>query len=144
MQIDSKFLTEENYSNPRFVPVTSEKVKYFYEEIQNLQKEANPKIQRFNEIETKMIELRKPFDDYKNEVEAETKQLKDELDALNQKSSALQEKMLPLVLEDIAGKLNEFDDIVGVDRQDDVISYKIHDKLEDTVKALRNSKKSMV
>lgn len=151
MNIDPKVFDEKNYTNPKFIPVTNKQVIELHKKIQDLQKKANPFIERFQEIEDKFNEIRKPLADleaellpklkeYKSSVEKETQDLQDELEKLNQQSSRIQEKMQPIVHTELDGKLAEFEDIVGVELVDNVLHYKIQDRLEEVVKNLRKTK----
>ena len=141
MQLNSRIFEEEKYSNPRFVELTDEKAIELYNEILELQKGINPKLERFQEIEDKKAELKKPFTDYV----AETKQEQDDLMAFmegeDQKARAIKEKLVPLVEKEVLPQLGEFDEFIGLEIQDGKYFCKINDRIEEFVKSVRSGRK---
>lgn len=109
----------------------SEKARELYQAILDIQAEANPFIDEWNVIEEKKMELKKPYEDYKKEVEPKEKELKQTLDGLNLKAEALKEKLAPFLQEEINPQLLDTEDFIGIKEIDGEIYVEIIDTIED-------------
>lgn len=114
----------------RTIPVNDEKVLEIYNEIIALQKEANPFIDNWQEIEAKKAELKKPYSDYLSEVEPKEKEIKANLDNINSKAEALKEKLTPFLRDLIEPQLGDTEDFEGLELIEDVLYANIFDAVE--------------
>lgn len=114
----------------RTIPVNDEKVLEIYNEIIGLQKEANPFIDEWQEIEAKKAELKKPYSDYLSEVEPKEKEIKANLDNINSKAEALKEKLTPFLRDLIEPQLADTEDFEGLELIDEVLYANIFDAVE--------------
>lgn len=140
MQIDKKYLSEENYSNPRYVKIQNEEVGKLYEVIKGHQEAVNPFLKRYEEIEAKKAELKKPLDDYTAETKEELEDMMEKMQSEDQKAAKVKEKLVPLIEEEIIPQLGELDEFVGLEKKDDGYYAKINDRVEEWVKAVRSQK----
>lgn len=114
----------------RTIPLTDEKVVEIYNEIIALQKEANPFIDEWQEIEAKKAELKKPYSDYLTEVEPKEKEIKAKLDNINSKAEALKEKLSPFLRDIVEPALSDTEDFEGLDMVEGVLYANIFDAVE--------------
>jgi chromosome segregation ATPase len=142
MQIDNTLLKEENYTNPRYVEVTDEKIIELHQSIKDLQEEINPHLDRFNEIEEKKAELKKPFNEYAKEVEPELKEIMETLEQREQRASKIKEQLIPLVRDIVSPILGEFEDFAGLELHEGKLCVKINDEVEESIKRIREAKKA--
>lgn len=142
MQLDPKTFSEENYTNPRFVEVQDDKIIELHKAITGLQEEINPHLERFNEIEEKKAELKKPFNDYSKEVDGEVKEIMDVLEQNEQKAAKIKEQLIPLVRDMVVPLLGEFEDFAGIEMVDGKLCVRIDDQVEEAIKRIREAKKA--
>ena len=154
MKIDSTLLSEKNYTGNRRILVEDEKLKEFQTILEGYQKDINPLLDRMNveyspivdplnaEIQKKTLEIK----ELKARITAETDKFQDVIDGIEkaeQKAQLIKNKVQPIVLKALEGKLSEFE----VARYTEVDGGKIYavvfDELEEKVKEIRanNGKK---
>lgn len=138
MQIDKTLLTEENYSNPRYVEITDTEAINLYEKIKAHQDAVNPFLKRYEEIEAKKAELKAPYDEYLKEVQPEVDEMLEKMKAEDQKAAKVKEKLVPLIEAEVLPHLGELDEFVGIEKKEDGKYYaKVNDRIEEWVKAVR-------
>lgn len=140
MQIDKKYLSEDSYSNPRYVKIENEEVGKLYEVIKEHQEAVNPFLKRYEEIEEKKAELKKPYDDYAAETKQELEDMMEAMKNEDQKAAKVKEKLIPLIEEEIIPVLTELEEFVGLEKKDDGYYAKINDRVEEFIKAIRSQK----
>jgi len=152
MKIPQEHLTEENYSNPRLVKLENEQIKELYQKILDIRKEIEPTVKELEEIEKKLAPYRDEIQAKQLEIKKLNEEAKPIFDEYNAKfkeleqpeneANKIKDKITPLVVEEIDGKLEEFEELTGVDFVDGEMFAKITDKIEETVKAVRQAKKA--
>lgn len=141
MQIDPKFLTPENYTNPRYIKITNDEIGTLYDQIVAHQNNVNPFLTRYEEIEAKKAELKKPYDDYCAEVKQELDDMMEKMQSEDQLAKKIKDKLVPMVEEEILPQLGELDEFVGLEKKDDGYYAKINDRIEEWIKAIREQVK---
>ena len=153
MNISQEHLTEANYTNPRMIKLENTQVKELYQKILDIRKEIEPKVKELEEIEKELA----PFRDEIQKKQAEIKELSDKakpvMDKYNEKfkeleqpeneANKIKDKITPLVVEEVNGQLGEFEELVGVEFVDGDMYAKINDKIEETVKVVRQRKQAV-
>lgn len=114
----------------RTILLTDEKVREVYDQIIEIQKKANPFIDRWNEIDDKKQELKKPYVDYIAEVENEEKELRTKLDSINQEAEALKEKLAPFLRNEIEPQLEDTEEFASLEVVDGQLYANIYDAVE--------------
>ena len=99
----------------RTITLNDEKVRETYDQIIEVQKEANPFIDRWNEIDEKKKELKQPYVDYIKEVETEEIELRANLDNINQKAEMLKEKLAPFLRNEIEPQLADTEEFESLE-----------------------------
>lgn len=140
MQIDTNLLKEENYSNPRLVEITNEETIKLYNQVRAHQEVVMPFLRRYEEIEAKKAELRAPFDEYVKETKQELEDMMDAMKAEDQLAAKVKEKLVPLVEAEVMPHLGELDEFVGIEKIDDKYYAKVNDRIEEWVKAVRETR----
>lgn len=119
----------------RTILINDEKALEIYNDIIALQAEANPHIDRWSEIEEKKIELKQPFEDYKNEVVEEEKAIKKTLDAINQKADSLKQKLAPFLKDEVEPQLADTEEFENIE----VIEGQLYANIYDAVERFKDS-----
>jgi len=119
----------------RTILINDEKALEIYNDIIALQAEANPHIDRWSEIEEKKIELKQPFEDYKNEVVEEEKAIKETLDAINQKADSLKQKLAPFLKDEVEPQLADTEEFENIE----VIEGQLYANIYDAVERFKDS-----
>ena len=114
----------------RTILLTDEKVREVYDQIVEIQKKANPFIERWNEIDDKKQELKKPYVDYIAEVEHEEKELRANLDNINQEAETLKEKLAPFLRNEIEPQLADTEEFQSLEVVDGRLYANIYDAVE--------------
>jgi len=114
----------------RTILLTDEKVREVYDQIIEAQKEANPFIERWNEIEDKKKELKQPYIDYIKEVETEEIELRANLDNINQKAEVLKEKLAPFLRNEIEPQLADTEEFASLEVVENQLYANIYDAVE--------------
>ena len=114
----------------RTILINDEKALEIYKDILALQTQANPHIDRWNEIDAKKAELKKPFEDYKVEVLEEEKTIKETLDIINQNASALKEKLAPFLKNEIEPQLADTEEFENIEEIDGQLYANVYDAVE--------------
>lgn len=140
MQIDPKFLTEENYTNPRYIKVDNKEIGDLYEKIQGHQDAVRPYLLRYEEIEQKKAELKKPYDEYVSETKQELEDMLEKMQREDQLAAKIKEKLVPMIEEEVLPQLGELDEFVGLEKKDDGYYAKVNDRVEEWIKAVREQK----
>lgn len=142
MQIEAKYLSEENYSNPKLIELTNQEAIDLYVQIVAHQEAVNPMLKRYEEIEEKKVELRKPFDEYVKETKQEVEDMMEFMKNEDQKAAKIKEKLVPILEDEFVSKLGELEEFVGIIKGDDGKYYaKINDRVEEFVRAIRSGVK---
>lgn len=114
----------------RTIELNDEKVRDIYNQIIDIQKEANPMIEEWNAIDDKKQELKKPYSDYLKEVESREKELKETLDEINQRAEALKAKLTPFLRNEIEPQLADTEEFGSLEVVDDKLVANIYDAVE--------------
>lgn len=119
----------------RTITISDEKVSEIYNQIIEVQKEANPFIDRWAEIDEKKKELKQPYVDYIKEVETEEIELRANLDNCNQKAEMLKEKLAPFLRNEIEPQLADTEEFGSLE----VIEGQLYANIYDAVEQFRES-----
>lgn len=114
----------------RTITLNDEKVREIYDQILEVQKEANPFIDRWNEIDEKKKELKQPYVDYIKEVETEEVELRANLDNINQKAEVLKEKLAPFLRNEIEPQLADTEEFESLEVVDNQLYANVYDAVE--------------
>lgn len=114
----------------RTITISDEKVSEIYNQILEIQKEANPFIDRWSEIDEKKKELKQPYVDYIKEVETEEIELRANLDNCNQKAEMLKEKLAPFLRNEIEPQLADTEEFGSLEVIDGQLYANIYDAVE--------------
>ena len=114
----------------RTITLNDEKVRETYDQIIEVQKEANPFIDRWNEIDEKKKELKQPYVDYIKEVETEEIELRANLDNINQKAEMLKEKLAPFLRNEIEPQLADTEEFESLEVVDNQLYANVYDAVE--------------
>lgn len=114
----------------RTITLNDEKVREIYDQIIEVQKEANPFIDRWNEIDEKKKELKQPYVDYIKEVETEEIELRANLDNINQKAEMLKEKLAPFLRNEIEPQLADTEEFESLEVVDNQLYANVYDAVE--------------
>lgn len=150
MQIPQEFLLEKNYEGTRLVEITDKKVLELKAKIAEYRPIAEPHLQKMEEYSkvldpfyTKIRELENEKEKLKEEMKP-TKELFDaelkEMEAIEQKTDLLKQKIQPIVAKLMEKELSEFETAKQLIEKDDKIFVEISDEIEDRVKVIRAAK----
>lgn len=114
----------------RTITLNDDKVREIYDQIIEVQKEANPFIDRWNEIDEKKKELKQPYVDYIKEVETEEIELRANLDNINQKAEVLKEKLAPFLRNEIEPQLADTEEFESLEVVDNQLYANVYDAVE--------------
>lgn len=151
MQIPADILKESNYEGSRLVEVTDETVLALQEQLDTLQKEVNPVLDKLQEnffskadvIYKEINELNekiKPLKEKLKEMSELNKVDTDFIEAKEQEAVLIKNKMQPLILGLVKDQLGEFETARHTVVKDGKIYVEIFDEIEEKVKAVRASK----
>lgn len=150
MQIDKSLLSEENYTGSRLIEITDETVIELQAQITELQKEANPFLEKMDALTPEMDEVYGEI----AKLEEQKKALRDkiaptralydtelaEVEKIDQKAQAIKNKIQPLVLDLVKEDLGEFEKALQVKIIDGKTYVEVVDEIEEAVKKIRASK----
>lgn len=153
MQIPTDLLKEVNYEGSRLIEINDETVKALQEQLDALQKEVNPVLDRLQEnffsiadgIYLEINELNekiKPLKEKLKEMSEVNKLDTDLIDAKEQEAMLIKNKMQPLILNLVKDELKEFETAKHTVVKEDKVFVEVIDEIEEKVKAVRASKKS--
>ena len=150
MQIPKELLEEKNYEGSRLIEVTDESVLALKEQLNELQKEANPHLTASEEFIPEMDRIYGEI----QKLEAEKKKLQEEIapirakydeaikpvEEIDQRAQLIKNKITPIVNELVKDQLGEFEKALQMKEEDGKLYVEVVDELEEKVKALRASK----
>src|SRR3990170_2857772 len=146
MQIPKEYLKESTYSGTRLIEITDEKVIELKKEISKFKPIAEPYLKEMD----RLGELLDPFYTKIRELEAEkdklvkerqpnldlfNAQLK-EMEAIEQKTDLIKNKIQPLVAKILEGQLSEFETASQLIEQGDKLFAEIVDEIEEKIKLI--------
>jgi uncharacterized coiled-coil DUF342 family protein len=148
---DKTILSEKNYEGTRLLKIEDEKIISLHKELNALQKEANPFLEKMEALTPKLDEtytkigvLQKEIDELKKSIQP-TKDLYDvelkQVEAIDQRATLVKNKIQPLATELFKKDLKEFEVANQILVKDDVLYVEVTDKLEDFIKGFRANKK---
>lgn len=151
MQIDPKVLSEKNYEGTRLILIENEKVTELQAEIASYGKEIEPILNKLDAEYYKVIDpIRLELNELTEQVNAKKLVISElnkkfsketeEMDAIGQKAQLVKNKMTPLIMEEVASKLGEFETARNTIVKDGKLYVEVFDEIEEKVKALRASK----
>ena len=147
---DKTILSEKNYEGTRLLKIEDEKIISLHKQLNELQKEANPFLEKMealtpklDETYTKVGKLQKEIDELKKAIQP-TKDLYDvelkQVEAIDQRAMLIKNKIQPLATELFKKDLKEFEVANQILVKDDVLYVEVMDKLEDFIKGFRANK----
>jgi len=147
MQIDKKILNPENYKGFRKIIILNSTVKNLKNEINKLQKQANPILKNMEKIsksyeneQNEILKLQSQINDIKAKIKPDQDKYNIELEKLkllDAKADLIKNKIYPIVQSEIDGKLDEFEEARDIIEEKGVIYIKIYDKIEEYIKSIR-------
>lgn len=148
MQIDKELLSEANYTGSRLILLEDENLTKLHAELEALQKEINPVIDKLSaeyypKIDPMYQETQKLMEQAKEikakiaEITNEYKSDTDFIDSLEQKAQLVKNKMQPIILEMVKDQLGEFETAKNTVVRDGKIYAEVFDEIEEKVKAIR-------
>lgn len=151
MQIPNEILKESNYEGTRLIEINDETVLALQEQLDALQKEINPALDRLQEnffskadvIYKEINELNekiRPLKEQLREMSEANKPDTDFIDGKEQEATLIKNKMQPLILSLVEDQLGEFETAKHTVIKDGKIYVEIFDEIEEKVKAIRASK----
>lgn len=151
MKIPAEHLSEKNYEGTRLIQINSSAVKTLKKQLDELQKKANPTLKVMEELSKKLDpyyskigEHQKAIDDIKKEMK-DVKDLYDieikKVELIDQKAQLVKNKIQPLVLAQVEGKLGEFEKANQMIEKNGVIFVEVIDEIEEKIKQVRANKK---
>ena len=152
MNIPKEYLKESTYSGNRLIEITDPTVIKLKAEIAKFKPIAEPFLKKMDELGkildpfyTKIRELKAEEDKLKKEMQptldlfnAELK----EMEAIEQKTDLIKNKIQPLVAKILEGQLGEFETGRQLIEKDDRLFVEVYDELEEKVKAVRMAKRA--
>jgi peptidoglycan hydrolase CwlO-like protein len=151
MQIPKDLLKEINYEGSRLIEINDETVKALQEQLDAIQKEVNPVLDRLQEnffskadgIYAEINELNEKIKPLKEQLKAMSESNKpdtDFIDSKEQEAMLIKNKMQPLILNLVKEELGEFETAKHTVVKDDKVFVEVIDEIEEKVKAIRASK----
>lgn len=148
MIIEKDVLAEKNYTGSRLVLIENEKVDEFSGKLNELQQEINPILDKlakeyypvvdpiYQEVQrlTKLVAIEK------DKIAVITESFKTDTDAiesLEQKATLIKNKIQPIIMKELDGKLGEFEIARHTTVKDGKIYVEVFDEIEEKVKQLR-------
>lgn len=150
MKIDPAIVSEKNYTGSRLIQVNSMVISKLKKELNNLQKKASPTLKKMEDLSkvldpyfTEIREHQMAIDKVKEAMKP-TRDLYDiemkKVELIDQKAQLIKNKIQPLVLKEITGKLGEFEKALHVNDKNGVLFVEVVDELEEKIKEIRASK----
>ena len=150
MKIDPDLLAEKNYDGSRLIEVTDVKVLELKKEIAKFAPIAKPHLEKMEEL-GKILD---PFYTKTRELDEEKKKIKDEMqstldlfnaelkemEAIEQKTDAIKNKIQPIIAKLMEGQLSEFETARQLVEKDDKLFVEVVDEIEEKVKLIRMQK----
>ena len=152
MQIAPELLSERNYSGNRLILIENEKMTELQAVLDGYQKEINPILDRLNKeyypvvepINQEIGKLQAQVRDLKQKITEETEKFRDDMDmidSLEQKATLVKNKIQPIILKELEGKLGEFEIARYTEIKNGKIYAVVFDELEEKIKEIRANKK---
>lgn len=151
MQLDPTLLSEKNYTGTRLILIEDEKLGELWKKKTEIQTSINPTLDKLKSELWDVLD-----EDYKelsvlNEKSAAIKEkIKDmqakyaaeleKVQSAEQKARAIEDKIRPIVLKAIEGKLGEFETAKNTIVRDGKVYAEVYDEIEERVKAIRVQK----
>lgn len=150
MQIPKEHLEEKNYEGTRLIEVTDAHVFRLKEEIRKFQPKAKPILEKMNKLSVKLdpyyTKIRE-LDAQKEKLKAEMKPTHDlfdaqlkKMEAIEQKTDIIKNKIQPIIARLIKGKLGEFETGRQLIEEGDKLFVEVIDEIEEKIKTIRASK----
>lgn len=151
MFLAPEILDEKNYTGGRLVQIKSQTVYKLKKEIDKIQKEANPILNKMEKLgkqmEPGMVKIRE-LQKQIAEIQEEIKPIREQYDiehkkveVKDQRATLIKNKIYPIVQKELDGTLAEFEEGRNIVDKKGVLFVNVVDKLEEYVKQQRASKK---
>lgn len=152
MKIDPELLKESNYSGTRLIEIDNPKLQELNETLSSYQREINPILDRLSAeyyptidpMYQEVQKLQSQIKEIKEKIAEQTEKFREDIQAIEaaeQKAGVIKNKMQPMILKAIEGKLGEFEIAKNTVVQDGKVFAEVYDELEEKVKAIRATKK---
>lgn len=147
MQIPAEYLSEVNYEGTRLIKIEDETVTALTEELNKLQKEANPFLEQMEaitpeldpvydeirELELKKQELQKKV----APARARYDEIAKNVEEIDVRANAIKQKITPIILDLVKDELKEFEIPLHTTVKEGVMYVEVRDELEEKIKQLR-------
>lgn len=152
MNIPQEFLSEKNYTGTRRITITNPKIKELKSELKKLQEEINPILDGMQDTFVRLDAAQKAIEDHKAEIKriadesaADRKVYDDNMAKIlpfEQQAQLIKDKLEPLVLKEVEGKLGEFEKALTIGELEggEELYVEVQDMLEDFVQRTRQAK----
>lgn len=150
MQIPSEYLKESNYEGTRLIEVTDEAVLSLTAELSELQKEANPYLEKMEALTPQMDPIYSEIAELeakKRELQAKVAPIREQYDAemafveeIDQRATLIKSKVQPIINDLVKGELGEFERAMQTVHKDGKLYVEVQDQLEEKIKQLRANK----
>lgn len=150
MQIPAEYLTESNYEGTRLIEVTDEAVLSLTAELSELQKEANPYLEKMEALTPQMDPIYSEIaelESKKKELLAQVAPIRAQYDAemqfveeIDQRATLIKNKVQPIINDLVKGELGEFERAMQTVHKDGKLYVEVQDQLEEKIKQLRVNK----
>lgn len=150
MQIPKEYLEEKNYTGTRLIEVNDETVLDLKKQLDELQKEINPVLDRLNEnyykpadqIYTEINALNEklnPLKEKMRELFEANKADTEIVEAQEKKAQHIKNKIQPIVNELVKSELGEFEKATIVREVDGKLFVEVVDEIEEKIKSIRSA-----
>lgn len=150
MQIPKEYLEPKNYDGTRLVEITDKRIldlkaklaefkpiaKPHLEVIEKLSVILDPYFTKIREHQGAIDKIKEEMQKTKDEFDAELKKM----EAIEQKTDLIKNKIQPLVAQIMKDKLGEFETARQLIEKDDKLFVEVIDEIEEKIKAIRASK----
>lgn len=150
MQIPKELLEEKNYTGSRLIEITDETVLSLKQQLKDLQKEANPHLEKSEEFLPEMDRiygLIQKLEQDKKKLQDEVKPIREKYDEvmkpveeIDQRATLIKNKLTPIVNNLVKDQLGEFEKALQLKEEGDKIYVEVIDEIEEKIKAIRQSK----
>lgn len=152
MNIPQELLAEKNYTGTRRITITNPKIKELKSELKKLQEQINPILDGMQDTFAKLDAAQKAIEDHKAEIKriadesaADRKVYDDNMAKIlpfEQQAQLIKDKLEPLVLKEVEGKLGEFEKALTIGELEggEELYVEVQDMLEDFVQRTRQAK----
>lgn len=147
MKIPAEYLSEVNYEGTRLIEINDETISSLTEELNALQAEANPFLEKMEALTPQMDPLYSRI----QEMEDEKKKIREELapiralydieaaevEKIDAKATLIKNKMTPIVLDLVKDQLGEFEIALHTVTKDGKLYVEVRDEIEEKIKQIR-------